>query len=104
MALASIPFGFALYKFSTGDPDSKPWLTSLIEKYQENESKLERDNALHTAAAEQAAYDRHLFHGQNPGLTIELMFPEYVIPTSLFPIVFTISFHIGKVVPISILI
>ncbi|KAK2758601.1 hypothetical protein FQN54_003291 [Arachnomyces sp. PD_36] len=76
IAVASVPLGFALYKFAVGDGTSKPWLTRLIEQYEESGSKLERDNALHTAAAEQAAHDRHLFHGQNPPLTIDLMFPE----------------------------
>lgn len=81
MAVASVPVGLAVYKYSTSDPNAKPLLTRLIEKYAEQESSLETMNAIHTKAVEQAAEDRHLFFSQNPPLTIDLTFPEYVSPS-----------------------
>ncbi|KAM5488344.1 hypothetical protein McanCB56680_000225 [Microsporum canis] len=76
ISVASIPIGLALYKYSTSDASSKPWLTDVIEAFTASEAVLERNNALHTRAIEQAAADRHLFHSQNPPLTIDLAFPE----------------------------
>ncbi|PGH00388.1 hypothetical protein GX51_05796 [Blastomyces parvus] len=74
--LASVPLGLALYNYSTSDPNSKPWMTRVIEKYFPKESMWERQNALHTAAIEQAAADRQLFHSQSASLNLELKFPE----------------------------
>ncbi|PGH35205.1 hypothetical protein GX50_01901 [[Emmonsia] crescens] len=74
--LASVPVGLALYKYSTSDPNSKPWMTRLIENCFPKESMWEKRNALHTAAIEQAASDRHLFHSQSASLNFELSFPE----------------------------
>ncbi|EEH17499.2 hypothetical protein PABG_00062 [Paracoccidioides brasiliensis Pb03] len=77
MFIASVPIGLALYKYSTSDPHSKPWMTRLIEKWFPEESLWESKNALHTAAIEQAAFDRHLFQSQSGGsLNLELSFPE----------------------------
>ncbi|KAF3893282.1 hypothetical protein GY631_3754 [Trichophyton interdigitale] len=76
IAVASIPVGLALYKYSTSDASSKPWLTRAIETFTASEAVLERNNALHTRAIEEAAADRHLFHSQNPPLTIDMSFPE----------------------------
>ncbi|EGE01121.1 hypothetical protein TEQG_00175 [Trichophyton equinum CBS 127.97] len=76
IAVASIPVGLALYKYSTSDASSKPWLTRVIETFTASEAVLERNNALHTRAIEEAAADRHLFHSQNPPLTIDMSFPE----------------------------
>ncbi|OJD23857.1 hypothetical protein ACJ73_04789 [Blastomyces percursus] len=74
--LASVPIGLALYNYSTSDPSSKPWMTRLIENYSPKESMWEQRNALHTAAIERAAADRHLFHSQSASLNLELSFPE----------------------------
>ncbi|EDN06105.1 NADH-ubiquinone oxidoreductase [Histoplasma capsulatum] len=74
--IASVPVGLALYKYSTSDPNNKPWMTRLIENYFPKESTWERRNTLHTAAIERAAADRHLFHSQRASLNLELSFPE----------------------------
>jgi hypothetical protein len=78
VTVASIPLGLAFYRYSTSDANQKPWITRLIEQHMEKESTWERMNAIHTVAAEQAAYDRHLFQSQNAPVTIDLMCPEYV--------------------------
>lgn len=78
---ASLPIGLALYKFSTSDPNSKPWITRLIEEYSNSGKTWEDRNALHTMAVERAAKDRHLFYSQNPPKTISLSCPEYVFET-----------------------
>ncbi|EAS36862.3 NADH-ubiquinone oxidoreductase 178 kDa subunit [Coccidioides immitis RS] len=76
LAIASVPVGIAIYKYSTSDSKHTPWITRLIEEYTPNESLWEKRNALHTLAMEKAAADRHLFHSQNPPLTLELRCPE----------------------------
>ncbi|KAL4883649.1 hypothetical protein BJY04DRAFT_184051 [Aspergillus karnatakaensis] len=68
---------FALYKYtSSRDPESKHWLTSLVEKYSQSEKVLEERNALHTAAIERAAQDRLLFNSAPPSTHYELKHPE----------------------------
>ncbi|PGH18477.1 hypothetical protein AJ80_04447 [Polytolypa hystricis UAMH7299] len=76
IAVASVPVGLALYKYSTSDTTNKPWMTRLIEAYTYREEDWERTNALHTRAIEQAAQDRHLFQSQMNPITIELTCPE----------------------------
>ncbi|EEP76653.1 predicted protein [Uncinocarpus reesii 1704] len=76
IAIASIPAGLALYKYSTSDSKNAPWITRLIEEYTPSENLWAKRNALHTLAVEKAASDRHLFHSQNPLLTIDLKYPE----------------------------
>ncbi|KAL1960812.1 hypothetical protein VTO42DRAFT_6642 [Malbranchea cinnamomea] len=76
IGVASIPVGLAVYKFSTSDPNTKPWLTRLIEEYSPSRKTWEERNALHTMAVERAAEDRHLFYSQNPPVTINLSCPE----------------------------
>lgn len=79
VAVASVPVGLALYKFSTSDAEKKPWITRLIEQYSTPGKVWEERNHLHTMAMERAASDRHLFYSQNPPKTIELSCPEYVV-------------------------
>ncbi|WEW58481.1 hypothetical protein PRK78_003949 [Emydomyces testavorans] len=76
LAIASVPVGLALYKYSTSDPKNTPWITRLIEEYTPSQKLWEKRNAIHTLAVEKAAADRHLFHSQNPPLTIDLSCPE----------------------------
>ncbi|KAK2738624.1 hypothetical protein FQN57_006942 [Myotisia sp. PD_48] len=76
VAVASIPVGLALYKYTTSDPNTQPWLTRIISHYADNESEWERRNALHTLAIERAADDRHLFFSQSQSTTIDLSCPE----------------------------
>ncbi|PGH10779.1 hypothetical protein AJ79_05252 [Helicocarpus griseus UAMH5409] len=74
--LASVPVGLALYKYSTSDPNKKPFMTRLIEDWFPSESMWEARNHLHTKAIEQAAIDRQLFHSQHEAVRIELSCPE----------------------------
>ena len=88
LTLAALPASFALYKLSrpsddSTDPASQPWLTRVIHSYDHWRDEWESRNTLHTAAIEQAAHDRHLFHGTKGSHVIELRFPEYVAPFSL---------------------
>lgn len=76
VAVASVPVGLALYKFSTSDAEKKPWITRLIEEYSTPSKTWEERNHLHTMAIERAASDRHLFYSQNPPKTIDLSCPE----------------------------
>lgn len=87
LTLAALPASFALYKLSrpsddSTDPASQPWLTRVIHSYDHWRDEWESRNTLHTAAIEQAAHDRHLFHGTKGSHVIELRFPEYVSPFS----------------------
>ncbi|KAK2749762.1 hypothetical protein FQN55_002998 [Onygenales sp. PD_40] len=76
LSIASVPVGILLYKYATSDPEKTPWITRLIEDYFPKESMWERRNAIHTAAIERAAQDKHLFQSQNNAVTIGLSFPE----------------------------
>ncbi|KAL4774078.1 hypothetical protein BDW60DRAFT_15134 [Aspergillus nidulans var. acristatus] len=69
---------FALYQFTKPgkDADSQSALTRLIEKWTPSEKVFEERNALHTAAVERAARDRHLFLSQAPSDVYELKSPE----------------------------
>ncbi|BCS21351.1 putative NADH-ubiquinone oxidoreductase 178 kDa subunit [Aspergillus puulaauensis] len=69
---------FALYQFSkpTKGSDSKSWFTGLIEKWTPSEKIFEERNAIHTAAAEKAAQDRHLFLSRSASDVYELKSPE----------------------------
>lgn len=69
----------AVYKYKTSDPDSTPFLTSLIDSWSYAEEFWTKRNSLHAAALEQAAYDRHLFMSdKQPSVFVDLRFPEYV--------------------------
>ncbi|KAK2799014.1 hypothetical protein FQN50_008641 [Emmonsiellopsis sp. PD_5] len=76
LSIASVPVGILLYNYSTSDPEKTPWITRLIEDSFPKESMWERRNAIHTAAIEQAAQDRHLFQSQNDPVNIGLSCPE----------------------------
>ncbi|KAI9756157.1 MAG: hypothetical protein M4579_003970 [Chaenotheca gracillima] len=77
ITLAAIPTSLALYKFSrSGDDNSKPILTRIIEAYKGYEQRWLERNSLHTKMIEQAAHDRNLFHNSPGSATIDLRFPE----------------------------
>ncbi|KAL4784251.1 hypothetical protein BJX76DRAFT_357214 [Aspergillus varians] len=69
---------FALYQVTkpTKDTDSQSWITRSIEKWTPSEKMFEDRNALHTAAVEKAAQDRHLFLGREVSDAHELKSPE----------------------------
>ncbi|KAL3475346.1 hypothetical protein BJX99DRAFT_159515 [Aspergillus californicus] len=66
VAVGTFASCFLLYKFtnSTKESGSQSWITSAIQKWTPSEKMLEERNAIHTAAAERAAHDRHLFQSQ----------------------------------------
>ena len=82
MALAAIPFSFALYKFTRQDTNEQPWATRyIIDTYNQYAEKWARRNDLHTHAIEQAASDKLLFinEASNGPRLVDLRFPEYVL-------------------------
>ncbi|KAL3246938.1 WD domain, G-beta repeat family protein [Aspergillus niger] len=69
---------FVLYQVSKSNDksDSPSWITNLIHKWTPDEKIFEQRNAIHTAAMEKVAHDRHLFASQGPREFIELKQPE----------------------------
>ncbi|KAL5337810.1 hypothetical protein BJX70DRAFT_399286 [Aspergillus crustosus] len=78
IAVGTFASSFLLYKYaqSTKESDSKHWFTNFVEKWSQSEKVLEERNALHTAAVEKAAQDRHLFNSQGHRTHFELRHPE----------------------------
>ncbi len=77
ITLSLISVGLVSYTVATSS-DTAPRITRLIGSFKEQ--REERDgqrNALHQAAAEQAAYDRQLFASATPSHTgVDLRYPE----------------------------
>lgn len=71
---------YVLYRMhkSIKESGSETWFSGLIAKWTPSEKVAEYRNAIHTAALEKAAHDRHLFMGQKQADTIQLRNPEYV--------------------------
>ncbi len=68
-----------LYYISQPSEDGEtPTLTKYIQKISDMEKEWETRSALHTAAVEQAAHDKHLLYTAPRNPTFELTFPEYV--------------------------
>ncbi|PYH35419.1 putative NADH-ubiquinone oxidoreductase 178 kDa subunit [Aspergillus vadensis CBS 113365] len=69
---------FVLYQVakSNDNSGSPSWITNLIHKWTPDEKIFEQRNAIHTAAMEKVAHDRHLFASQGPREFIELKQPE----------------------------
>ena len=80
VTLAAVPVAFALYKvsLSSEDPAHQPWLTRVINSYDNWQKQYEERNTLHTKMVEQAAFDRNLFQSAQGSRMIDLRFPEYV--------------------------
>ena len=75
VAVSTFAAGFVLYRITNGSEDS--WVTRLIQKYTPDEKVFEERSAIHTAALEKAASDRHLFAGTPRQDYIDLRTPEY---------------------------
>lgn len=61
-------------------------VSSMINKYRSRSEDWAEINALHTKAAEQAAYDRNLFeNGSNKHRFVDVTYPEYVVPARRHP-------------------
>jgi hypothetical protein len=72
-----IPFSMFIYQLShVGPNDSQPALTRMIAEWSDMKEKWTARNTLHTAMAEQAAFDRTLFYSERGSSTIDLKFPE----------------------------
>jgi hypothetical protein len=80
VAVGTFASAFALYHFTkaTKESGSQSRISSFIEKWTPSEKTFEQRNALHTAAVEKAASDRHLFISQDLKSNYELRNPEYV--------------------------
>ncbi|RDW81768.1 putative NADH-ubiquinone oxidoreductase 178 kDa subunit [Aspergillus mulundensis] len=76
VAVGTFASCFALYHFTKSGKDTELSITRLIQKWTPSEKVFEERNALHTAAAERAAQDRHLFLSQRPSEAYELKSPE----------------------------
>ncbi|KAL8704463.1 MAG: hypothetical protein Q9201_002379 [Fulgogasparrea decipioides] len=79
--IAAIPLSFAVYKFSRSSDGSsaesaQPWLTRMIKRYDDWQTRWADRNALHTKMIEQAGHDRNLFHNSQPSALVDLAFPE----------------------------
>lgn len=54
-----------------------PILTQIIDAYRARDEEVARRNTLHQIACEQAALDRHLFHGEREDrIGVDIRFPE----------------------------
>ncbi|PLB44728.1 NADH-ubiquinone oxidoreductase subunit [Aspergillus steynii IBT 23096] len=78
VTLGAFASSYVLYRLSksTQESGSQSWISGLIEKWSPSERVFEQRNAVHTAAMEKAAHDRHLFHSQGPRVAVELKQPE----------------------------
>ncbi|CEL08278.1 hypothetical protein ASPCAL11429 [Aspergillus calidoustus] len=78
VAVGTFASAFALYHFTkaTKESGSQSRISSFIEKWTPSEKTFEQRNALHTAAVEKAASDRHLFISQDLKSNYELRNPE----------------------------
>jgi hypothetical protein len=74
VTVSTFAAGFVLYRITNGSEDS--WVTRLIQKYTPDGKVYEERNAIHTAALEKAASDRHLFVGTPRHDYIDLRCPE----------------------------
>ena len=81
VTLATLAASIALYKLTrsssdSSDPASQPWLTRVLQSYDDWREQWTERNSLHTNMVEQAAHDRHLFQGTAGSKVIELRYPE----------------------------
>jgi hypothetical protein len=75
VALALVPLSMVAYTFASSS--DTPVLTRIIDAYRSREEEVVRRNTLHQIACEQAALDRHLFHGEQGGMIgVDIRFPE----------------------------
>ncbi|KAL3465379.1 hypothetical protein BJX64DRAFT_285638 [Aspergillus heterothallicus] len=78
VAIGTFASAFALYHLTkaTKESGSQSRISSFIEKWSPSEKTWEQRNAIHTAAVEKAAADRHLFISQDLKSHYELGNPE----------------------------
>lgn len=79
LTLAAIPATYIVYSLAQPSADGKkPALERLINSYSHLQDTFATRNKLHTAAIEQAAFDRNLFQSDRKTEHVNLRFPEYV--------------------------
>ncbi|OBT71860.1 hypothetical protein VF21_09081 [Pseudogymnoascus sp. 05NY08] len=77
MTLAAIPAVYIVYSLAQPSADGKkPALERLINSYSHLQDTFAARNKLHTAAIEQAAFDRNLFQSDRKTEHVNLRFPE----------------------------
>ena len=70
-----------LYKWAQPSADGeKPRLARMIDGYAYLQDQFAARNKVHTAMAEQAAFDRNLFHSGKKTEHVPMRFPEFVAP------------------------
>ncbi|KUJ11128.1 NADH-ubiquinone oxidoreductase 17.8 kDa subunit [Mollisia scopiformis] len=75
--LAAIPVTLCVYTFSRPSSDGTlPGLSKIIDSYSYYKERWVARNTLHTAAIEQAAFDRNLFQSSQGSKHVNLRFPE----------------------------
>ena len=73
-----VPLSMVAYAFASSS--DTPVLTRMIDAYRSRSEEVDRRNTLHQMACEQAAVDRHLFHGEKDNMIgVDLRFPELVV-------------------------
>jgi hypothetical protein len=77
--LAAIPISLGVYAVSRPDKDGKmAGFSRFIDSYSHYREKWAARNTLHTAAIEQAGFNKNLYLRSTPSKHVELRFPEYV--------------------------
>lgn len=78
VTIGTFASAYLLYRWSKSaeEAGSKSWVSSLVDKWATPTETLEHRNAIHTAALEKAAHDRHLFQSQGPSAHYELKHNE----------------------------
>ncbi|KAF4632638.1 hypothetical protein G7Y89_g5482 [Cudoniella acicularis] len=88
IVLAAIPITLGVYAVSRADKNGKPaGLSTFIDGYSYYKEKWAARNTLHTAAIEQAAFDRNLFHSSKGTKHVDLRFPEIFNTGSPFNVI-----------------
>jgi hypothetical protein len=81
ISIAAVVTGLAIYKFDTSAAGEEgTFITRLIDKYHSSNKLWEARNSLHVKMVEQAAADRALFQDSKVRQTVNLKYPEYVLP------------------------
>ncbi|KAG9228781.1 NADH-ubiquinone oxidoreductase 17.8 kDa subunit [Amylocarpus encephaloides] len=77
VVLAAIPLSLGLYAASRPGKDGQlTGVSKLIDGYSHYKEKWEERNTLHTAAIQQAGFDKNLFHRSTPTKHVDIRFPE----------------------------
>ncbi|EOO03391.1 putative nadh-ubiquinone oxidoreductase kda subunit protein [Phaeoacremonium minimum UCRPA7] len=79
IAFGALPAGALVYYISRPGKDGEPSsVTKAIQSWSDLGKQWEQRNTLHTAAIEQAAFDKHLYYNAGRNAHIELKYPEMI--------------------------